>query len=237
MAMVSSEARSRIHSSGRTIRRIRQEGVPFEVPVGVPVVNPFAEKRLLFRARYRLSGVGVADVCEGLLFGDYGSFMDMKLDTFSRRRRTRHFKMNPFKIKMGETGRRLFGNAGMRRGHDLADFMVARLGLVEWEVSEESRTGPDTAVMRVKLTSKYFGGHFRLRVYREGNDVVLDDDWMPEDGGDVRTPSFLIGNLVLMTHPLGFEQLAERVVEEIIQARDRGEPYAGQVGPPSEEVP
>jgi hypothetical protein len=42
--------------------------------------------------------------------------------------------------------------------------------------------------------------------------------------------------LVLETHPVGFEQIAERVVDEIVQARRAGRPYTGQIGPPFQEM-
>jgi hypothetical protein len=234
--MISAEARSRIQDYGKKIREIQQSGVPFNVPVGFPIVNPFVWKRLLFKAQYRLTGVGFDEICDGLLFGNFRSFMDIKMETYSRKNRTRHFKLNPFTIKMGEVGKRYMGEFGVRRGHTLAAFMVDKLGLVEWEMSEEPRTNPDVVTIHVKLTSRYFGGQFKFRVHRRPEGVILDDDWMPEGGGDVRTPSLPMGNLVLMTHPLGFEQIAERVVEEILQARNQGIPYVGQIGPPSEEL-
>jgi hypothetical protein len=118
----------------------------------------------------------------------------------------------------------------------VAAFMVNRLGLVEWEMSEEPATNPDVVSIHVKLTSKYFGGHFKFRIHRDPEGVILDDDWLPEGGGDVRTSSLPMANLVLTTHPLGFEQIAERVVEEILQARREGRPYVGEIGPPSEEI-
>jgi hypothetical protein len=234
--MISSEARSRIHHFGRKVCEIQQSGIPFNVPLGIPIVNPFVWKQLLFKAQYKLIGVDLEEVGQGILFGNFRSFMDMKMETYSRRKRTRHFKINPFTIKMGEAGQRYLGEFGMRRGHALASFMVSKLGLVEWEVSEEPRTDPDVVSLHVDLRSKYFGGHFKFRVRRHPEGVILDDDWLPEGGGDVRTPSLPMGNLVLKTHPLGFEQIAERVVEEIVQARAKGCPYVGQIGPPSQEL-
>jgi hypothetical protein len=158
------------------------------------------------------------------------------METYSRRGRTRHFKLNPFTIKMGEVGQRHLGQFGARRGRALAALMVARLGLVEWKVFEEPRSDPDLVSIHVDLRSKYFGGYFKFRVRRHPEGVILDDDWLPEGGGDVRTQSLPMGNVVLMTHPLGFEQIAERVVEEIVEAKTSGSPYVGQIGPPSEET-
>jgi hypothetical protein len=115
--MISREARSRIRKHGKTTRRIRQRGVPFDVPIGVPVVNPFVEKQMRFKAQFTLSGVSLEDVREGLLFADYSGFMDMKVETFNRKARTRHFKINPFTKKMEEVLGRPFGRWGVRTGH------------------------------------------------------------------------------------------------------------------------
>jgi hypothetical protein len=118
----------------------------------------------------------------------------------------------------------------------MADLMVRMLGLVEWEMSEEPVTDPDLVTIHVKLTSDLFGGHFKFRMSRAPDGVIVDDDWRPEGGSDVRTGTIPMANLVLMTHPLGFEQIVERVVEEILQARSQGRPYVGQIGAPSVEV-
>jgi hypothetical protein len=130
----------------------------------------------------------------------------------------------------------MFGALGVRTGHAVAASMVAMLGLVEWEMSEEPAAGPDLFTIHVKVTSRFFGGHFKFRIHRQPDGVILDDDWLPEGGGDVRTPTLPMAALVLETHPVGFEQIAERVVEEIVQARHAGRPYTGQIGPPSEEL-
>jgi hypothetical protein len=235
--MISAEARSRIHQFGETVCEIEQSGIPFNVRLSVPIANPLASKQLLFRARYRLTGVDMDDVCQGIMFGNFRSFMDMKMETYSRARRTRHFTINPFTIKMGEVGQRYLGQFGRRKGRALAAFMVARLGLVEWELSEEPRTNPDLVSIHIGLKSKYFGGHFKFRITRGRDGVIVDDDWRPEGGGDVKTGSLRMANLVLVTHPLGFEQITERVVEEIVQAEAQSRPYVGQIGPPSEEIP
>lgn len=236
MVMISREARSRIQKYGKTVREIQQQGIPFNVPIGLPIVNPFVEKQMRFKAQYKLTGVSLEEVREGLMFGDYRSFMDMKMETFSREARTRHFKLNPFTKKMEEVLGGKFGRAGVRTGHAVAAFMVRMLGLVEWEMSEDPVTSPDLACIDVKVTSRFFRGHFKFRIHREPDGVILDDDWLPEGGGDVRTPAFPMAFLVLNTHPLGFDQIAERVVEEIVQTRNAGRPYSGQIGPPIEEL-
>jgi hypothetical protein len=236
MVMISSAARSRIRKFGKDTREIQQSGIPFNIPLGVPVANPFAEKQLLFKARYKLTGVTLEDVREGVMFGNYRDFMDMKMETFSRKARTRHFKINPFKKKMEEVLGGKFGRMGIRTGDAVDDFMVAMLGLVEWQMSEDPITNPDVVTIHVDVTSKLFRGHFKFRIHREPDGVILDDDWLPEGGGDVRTGTIPMANLVLTTHPLGFEQIAERVVEEILQAQNDGRPYVGQIGPPSEEL-
>ena len=236
MVMISSAARSRITKFGTDTREIQQSGIPFNIPLGVPVANPFAEKQMLFRARYKLSGVTLEDVREGVMFGNFRDFMDMKMETFSRKARTRHFKINPFKKKLEEVLGGTFGSVGNRTGDAMADLMVAMLGLVEWQMAEEPITDPDVVTVHVDVTSKLFKGHFKFRIYREPDGVIVDDDWRPEGGGDVRTGTIPMANLVLTTHPLGFEQIVERVVEEILQAQSEGRPYAGQIGPPSEEL-
>jgi hypothetical protein len=236
MVMISDEARSRITKYGNVTREIQQAGIPFNIPLGVPIVNPFVRKQLRFRARYKLAGVTLEEVREGVMFGSFRDFMDMKMETYSRKARTRHFKINPFKKKFEEILGPKFGEFGLHVGDTMADLMVAALGLVEWEMSEEPITNPDLVTIHVKLTSKFFGGHFKFRISREPDGVILDDEWRTEGGGDVRAGSVPMGNLVLQTHPVGFEQIAERVVEEILQARNAGRPYIGQIGPPSESL-
>lgn len=236
MSTISTETKSRIQTYGRTVREIQQRGVPFNVPVGVPVVNPFVEKQLRFRAQYKLPSVALEDVREGILFGDFRSFMDMKMETYSRVDRRRHFKLNPFTKKMEQILGGHFGRTGVRTGHAIAAFMVKMLGLVEWEMSEEPAKGADVSCVRVKVTSRFFRGYFSFWIRREADGVVLDDDWLPESGGDVRTPALPMGWLVLLTHPLGFEQIAERVLDEIVRARRAGRPYVGEIGPPIEEA-
>lgn len=236
MVMISSAARSRIQKFGTVTREIQQSGVPFNIPLGVPLANPFVRKQLLFRARYKLTGVTLEDVREALMFASYRDFMAMTMETFSREARTRHFKLNPFKKKLAEVLGSKFGKVGTRATDAVADFMVAMLGLVEWHMTEEPITNPDLVTVHVDVTNKLFNGHFKFRISREADGVIVDDDWRPEGGGDVRTGTIPMANLVLMTHPLGFEQIVERAVEEILKARDQGRPYVGQIEPFSEAL-
>jgi hypothetical protein len=234
--MISSAARSRIRKVGEETREIEQAGIPFNVPLGVPIFNPFVRKQLLFFARYKVSGVTVEDFREGILFASFRDFMDMKLEEYSRTKRTRHFKINPFKKKFEEIFGGTFGSVGTTAADVVANSMVAALGLVEWHMREEPVTDPDRVTIHVDLSSQYFGGRFKFRISRDGDDVLVDDEWRPEGGGDVRAASLPMGNLVLATHPVGFEQIVERVTEEISQAQNAGRPYVGQIGAPSEQL-
>ena len=235
MVMISNEARARIEPYGRKTRNIQQRGIPFTVPIGVPIVNPFVEKQMRFKAQYKLKDVSLEEVHEGIMFGDFRSFMDMKMEEFSREKRTRHFKLNPFTKKMEEVLGGKFGQIGVRTGHSVAAFMVRMLGLVEWQVSEDPVTSPDLVSIHVNVTSRFFRGHFKFRVRREPDGVIVDDDWLPEGGGDVRARSLPMAWLVLKTHPLGFEQIVERVSEEILQAQRARRPYTGQLTSPIPE--
>ncbi len=233
MVMISSEARARIEPYGQTIRRVRQRGIPFDIPIGVPILNPFVRKQMRFKARYRLRGLRLEDVREGIMFGDFTSFMDMKLEEFSREKRTRHFKLNPFTKKMEEVLGGKLGRLGVRIGHNVAAFMVRMLGLVEWHVAEEPVTGPDLVTIHVDVNSRFFGGHFKFRIHREADGVIVDDDWLPEGGGEVIAASLPMSWLVLKTHPLGFEQIVERVTDEIVGAQKAGRPYTGELTVPT----
>jgi len=236
MVMISSEARSMIQDYGKKILEIEQNGIPFNVRLFVPVINPFAEKKLLFKAQYKVTGVSLEEMREGLLFGNFTSFMDMKVDEYNRKNRTRHFIINPFTKKLEEVWGGKFGKAGIRAGDSVAAGMVAMLGLVEWHMREEPITSPDLVTTHVNVTSRFFRGVFKFRVHRQPDGVIVDDDWTHEGGGDVRTATFPMANLVLSTHPLGFEQIVERVTEEVVQAKHQGRPYVGQIGPPSKEI-
>ncbi len=236
MVMISSEARSLIEKYGKETREIKQKGVPFNVRPGVPIANPFAEKQMLFKAQYKLKGISLEDAREGIMFGNYSSFMDQKLEEYSRKKRTRHFIINPFTKKLEEVWGGKLGSFGVRAGHTVAAGMVKMLGLVEWHMSEEPITNPDLVTVHVVVTSRFFRGVFKFRVHRQPDGVIVDDDWLPEGGGDVRTATIPMATLVLTTHPLGFEQIVERAVEEIVEARHQGRPYQGQIGPPSKEI-
>ena len=236
MVMISSEARSRIQKYGKEIREIQQAGIPFNVRPGIPIANPFVGKQLLFFAQYKVEGVTLEEMREGIMFGNFRSFMDMKMDQYSRKKRTRHFKINPFTKKLEEVWGGALGKLGETSGHAVAAFMVAALGLVEWEMSEEPVTSPDLFTIHVDVTSRFFRGHFKFRIHGQQDRLIVDDDWLPEGGGDVRTATIPMATLVLSTHPLGFEQIVERVVEEVVEARHQGRPYVGQIGPPSEEI-
>ncbi len=236
MVMISSEARSKIQKYGKETREIQQKGIPFNVRLFVPVVNPFSEKRMLFKAQYKVTGVSLEEMKEGLIFGNFTSFMDMKVDEYDRKNGTRHFIINPFTKKLEEVWGGKLGKVGIRAGHSVAAGMVAMLGLVEWHMREEPVSSPDLASIHVNVTSRFFRGVFMFRVHRQPDGVIVDDDWLPEGGGDVRTPSLPMANLVLSTHPLGFEQIVERTVEEVVEARHQGRPYVGQIGPPSKDI-
>jgi hypothetical protein len=66
MVMISDEARLLIKKYGKEVREIRQNGVPFNVRLGIPIANPFVPKQMLFKAQYKLTGVNLEDVREGL---------------------------------------------------------------------------------------------------------------------------------------------------------------------------
>lgn len=236
MVPISTAGQARIEKFGEMTREIQQAGIPFNVPVGVPIANPFAGKQLLFRAQYKLTGVSFEDVREGVMFASYRDFMAFTMEEFNRRARTRHFRMNPFKKKFAEVLGSRFGSAGVSATDALADFMVAMLGLVEWHMREEPITSPDLVIIHVDVTNRLFNGHFKFKIRREPDGVIVDDEWRPEGGGDVRTSTLPMANLVLLTHLLGFEQIVERAVEEIVQAQNEGRPYVGQIGPPSVEI-
>lgn len=235
MVLVSADARSRIQPFGTVTCEIEQPGMPFNIPLGVPLPSLFSRKQLRFRARYKLTGVSFEDVREGIMFASYSDFMAMIMEEFDRGRRTRHFKANPFKKKLAEVLGSRFGNAGIRMTDAMADAMVAVLGPIEWHMREEPITDPARVTIHVDVTNDLFEGHFKFKISREADGVIVDDEWRPEGGGDVRTGWLPMANLVLMTHPLGFEQIVERAVEEILQAQHEGRPYVGQVGPPAVE--
>jgi hypothetical protein len=236
MVRISQAARDRISVFGSETREIAQAGIPFNVRPGIPIFNPFVRKHLLFQGKYRLEGIEPEDVLTGLLFGNFTSFMDMKLDTYSRSRMTRHFRINPFTKKLEEILGGKCGRLGIRIGHSIAACMVAALGLVEWNMSVESSSGPGAFCVHVDLSSRFFGGRFKFWIHRSPEGAILDDDWMPERGGDVRTSTLPMACLVLTTHPVGFRQIAERITDEVVRAKLEGRPYSGEIGPPSQDL-
>jgi len=48
------------------VRWIGQSGIPFHTPLGVPIVNPFAEKQMQFLKRYRVTGVTLDEASTGV---------------------------------------------------------------------------------------------------------------------------------------------------------------------------
>jgi hypothetical protein len=154
MVMISSEARARIEPYGETVRCIEQRGVPFNVAVGVPILNPFVDKLMRFKAQYRLKGISLEEAREGIMFGNFHGFMDAKLEEFDREKRTRHFKINPFTKKFEEILGGKLGGLGTHAGHSMAATMVWALGLVEWHMTEQPMTDPDLAVIDVRVTSR-----------------------------------------------------------------------------------
>lgn len=224
----------RVEEYGRGVRCIKQKHVPFNTPLGLPFANPFADKQMLFRRQYKLTGVDLEEAREGIMFGNYRHLMDIKKETYSRKQRKRYLIFNPFTKEMERMGRRA-GELGAKTGRGIAALMVKMLGLIEWEVSEDPSTSEDEATINIKVTNKLFFGCFKIRIRRTPDGVILEDDWCPEGGADMRTKTLAMANVVLATHPKGFEQIAAQVVEEIDRAKRKGRTYIGEIGPPSEE--
>jgi hypothetical protein len=65
--------------------------------------------------------------------------------------------------------------------------------------------------------------------------VIVDDDWLPEGGGEVRAGSLPMAWLVLETHPVGFEQIVENLADEVVRAQREGRPYIGELKEPTPE--
>ena len=231
-AMLGNEAAIANVEIGTVIKDIVQEMIPFKVPLFVPLVNPFSDKQLLFRAQYKITGVTVDEAVTGVLFGNYRDFMDIKWENYSRADRTRHLEFNPFTKKLEELGRNA-GKAGEAAGWGTATMMGAGLGLIEWKIRVEDGATPDRVCTRFDTKAKLFGGHFKINVVATADGVVLEDDWTPEGGADMRTSYLMMANLVLSTHPKGFEHIANAFVAEVTRARAAGRPYEGEIGPPS----
>ena len=221
---------------GTTIKDIAQDMIPFNVPLFVPLVNPFSDKQMYFRAQYKITGVSVDEAATGVLFGNYRDFMDIKWENYSRSGRTRHLEFNPFTKKLEELGRNA-GGAGEAAGKGTAWLMGAGLGLIEWKIWVDPASTSENVSLHVDTTSDFFGGSFRINAKAApgGDGVILEDDWTPQGGANMRTHYLLMANLVLSTHPVGFEEIAANFVEEIKRARAKGTAYVGEIGPPSVE--
>ena len=221
---------------GTEIRTIAQHMVPFNIPLGIPLVNPFSDKQMHFRKQFKVTGVTVDEAGTGVLFANYRDFMDIKWETYSRARRTRHLQFNPFTKKLEETGRKL-GEAGEAAGRGTATLMGASLGFITWKISIDPASTADSVSLHFQTTNYLFSGHFKINAKTApgGDGVILEDDWTPEGGADMRTSFLPMANLVLATHPLGFEQMAAEFVAEVQRARASGTKYIGEIGPPSIE--
>lgn len=217
---------------GDTIRSIGQQLVPFDIPLGFPLVNPLSEKQLRFRKEYKITGVTVEEAVTGVLFANYRPNFYITEETYSRRRRTRRFVFNPFVLEFEHLGRTV-GEIGVTAGHGAGTLMGAGLGLIEWRVSVDPGATADRVGIRIGTTNKLFGGHFYINATAIPGGVILADEWTPEGGADMRTSYLLMANLVLATHPRGFEHIADLFVEEVKRARAAGVPYSGEIGVPS----
>jgi hypothetical protein len=220
---------------GADVRWIGQAGLPFHTPLGMPIVNPFVEKQMQFLKRYKVTGVTLEEARTGVLYGNYRPFMDIKEETYSRKRRSRYLIFNPFTREMEMYGRHL-GSLGVTAGQTTAAVMQAALGLITWDIHEEHTTEPDVVSFEYKTINRLFHGVFRIRVKAATDGVILEDDWTTDGGSDMRTNYLPMANLVLMTHPLGFEHIGNQFVEELRRARAAGVPYVGEIGPPSVEL-
>lgn len=224
----------RMEDYGSAVRWIEQSMIPFQTPLLFPIVNPFAHKQMHFRREYSVTGITVEEAREGVLFGNYRGFMDIRCETYDRIRRTRELTFNPFTVEMQRYGR-MVGDLGEATGREVATVMGSMLGLITWRISEDAGATPDLVSLNFKTTNALFGGHFKIRARSAPGGVILEDDWRPEGGSDMRTSYLAMANLALATHPRGFEQIADVVVEEIKRARAKGVPYVGEIGPPSIE--
>ena len=218
--------------TGNTIRGIGQQYVPFDVPLGLPLVNPLSWKQLQFRKEYLVTGVTMDEAVNGVLFGNYRPFMEVKEETYSRARRTRRLLFNPFTIELEHMGRGT-GQIGESALRGTAALMGASLGLIEWKISLDARSTAGHMGFRYQTTNKLFSGHFYINVKAAPGGVILEDDWTTAGGADMRTNFLMMGNLVLLTHPKGFEHIGAAFVEEVKRARASGTPYVGEIGPPS----
>jgi hypothetical protein len=224
-----------ISDFGPDVRWIGQAGLPFNTPLLVPIVNPFVHKQMQFLKKYKVTGITLDEARTGVLYGNYRPFMDVKEETYSRTRRTRHLVFNPFTREMEKYGGYL-GGLGVSAGQTTAAMMQAALGVITWDIREEPMTSPELASLEYKTTNRLFSGYFKIRARQAPDGVILEDDWTTEGGSDMRTSFLPMANLVLMTHPLGFEQIAGEIVDEVRRARAAGLSYTGEIGAPSIEL-
>jgi len=169
------------------------------------------------------------------MFGNYNGLMDIKKETYSRKLRKRFLIFNPFTREMERIGGGA-GALGAKLGRAIASSMVTMLGLIEWEMTEDPSSNAEVVSINVRVKNNLFFGDFKIRAHRDPNGVILEDDWCPDGGSDMRTKTLAMANLVLATHPKGFEQIAEQIAEEVDRARKKGVKYIGEIGPPSEEI-
>ena len=220
---------------GTEARWIGQDLVPLEVPLGVPIVNPFSHKQMQFFKQYKVTGISLDEARTGILLSNYRPFMDIKEETYSGTRGTRHLIFNPFVREMEKYGESI-GSLGVASGRTVASMMGTMLGLITWDITEEPRTDPKTVSFEFKTSSRLFWGSFKIRAHEVADGVVLEDDWTTRGGSDMRTSFLPMANLVLLTHPKGFEQIAAALVDEIKRARAAGVPYTGEIDAPSVEL-
>jgi hypothetical protein len=207
--------------------------IPFNVPVGLPLVNPLSKKQLQFRKEYKITGITLQEAVNGVMYGNYRSFMDIKTETYSRERGRRHLIFNPFTRELEHVGRTMTGDIGASAGRGTAALMVAALGPVEWHMSIYPGATDTRVTMRFDTHANLFGGHFYIIAKAAADGVVLEDDWTTAGGADMKTSYMPMANLVLLTHPKGFEQIAGELVVEAKRARAAGMLYSGEIGTPS----
>src|SRR5262249_14851190 len=155
-------------------------------------------------------------------------------EAYDRTRRTRHLVFNPFTREMEAYGGAI-GSLGVASGQAVASVMQAALGTITWDIAERPSGESGVAAIEFKTASRFFCGHFWIRARDVDGGVILEDAWTVAGGSDMRTAYMPMANLVLMTHPKGFAQIAEQFVEEVRRARAGDVEYVGEIGPPSVE--
>jgi len=109
---------------GTEARWIGQDLVPLEVPLGVPIVNPFSHKQMQFFKQYKVTGISLDEARTGILLSNYRPFMDIKEETYSGTRGTRHLIFNPFVREMEKYGESI-GSLGVASGRTVYPGVVA----------------------------------------------------------------------------------------------------------------